>query len=167
MKSKIALTTLFTLSAFLFVPQAGSKFTNLMPAASAEIPFPEIINNISSQIPSPSRSCNNSLLKGTYIVNLTGWVTNGSERVPYALVANVVADGKGLAEGTSTVSLDGVISSQPLIGAYTVNPDCTGIGTSEQAGSFQFVISPDGSKAINIITSPSATITGTSERVSR
>ncbi len=155
MKSKIALTTLFTLSAFLFIPQAGSRFTNIMPPASAQL---SMLN---------ASRCNNSILKGTYVVNLTGWVNNDSERVPYALVANVVADGQGLVAGTGTASLDGVISPLDITATYTVNPDCTGIGISEQVGSYKFVISPDGSKAINISDVPTTTVTGTSERISR
>jgi hypothetical protein len=153
MKRNIGLTTLFTLSAFLFIPQVSSNVANIMPAASAQT------------LTVSGAKCSNDTLKGTYSVSLTGWITNGSVRVPYASVGTFVANGEGFLQGTDTVSLDGVISPRTVTATYTINPDCTGTATSQQAGSFSFAISPDGSKATNISTVSGTTVTGISERL--
>jgi len=153
MKWNIGLTTIFTLSAFLFIPQISSKVTNVVPTASAQT------------LTVTANKCDVTTLKGTYSVSLTGWITNNSVRVPYASVGTFVADGQGFLQGTDTVSVDGVITPRTVTATYIINPDCTGTATSQQAGSFNFAIQSDGSKATNISTVPTTTITGISERL--
>jgi len=154
MKWNIGLTTtLFTLSAFLFIPQVSSKVINIVPAASAQT------------LTNSSAKCDNSTLKGTYTGKLTGWVTNNSVHAPYASVGSFVANGQGFLQGRDTLSLDGVISSRTPTATYTINPDCTGNITSQQAGGLKFVLHPDGSKLTIISDVSTTTINGTAERL--
>jgi hypothetical protein len=76
----------------------------------------------------------------TFATNLSGILVSSDE--PEAVVGQIVLDGKGNISGTQTFSLDNVISTVAVTGAYTQNSDC--IGTAQ--------ITPAGSTATNFYT---------------
>lgn len=111
--------------------------------------------------------CSNASLQGSYALSATGTLAGLGG---LAVVGTVTYDGNGSGTGTETLSLAGTIFRQlAFTGAYTVNRDCTGskqftipgIATS----SFDFVVTPDGSKIVFIQTDSGALFTGTAVRL--
>lgn len=91
--------------------------------------------------------------------------TAGSAHV--AFVGKITYDGEGNFVNPFTVSFNGAIVRSELTGTYTVNSDCTGSFTATDGSSFDFVVSPDGSKLDYVRTNADTIINGTAARLAR
>lgn len=153
MKRTIGLTTLFSFLAVLAISEVKPISTAILPAAQA-------------QTSSDNQKCSLSTIKGSYAIELKGWVGSGASRVPYASAGTFVADGRGYLQGVDTVVIDGQQPFERTVTAtYTVDPNtCSGSAVSPAAGSFNFQIIDNGKRINNISTTPGTTVTGTSIR---
>jgi hypothetical protein len=149
----------------------NSRLTNL-PAFLAALLIPAttlfgsiLVSPAHAQTESEPK-CSLATIKGSYVIQLTGWIGSGANRLPYASTGTFVADGNGYLQGVDTVVLDGAAPVQRLVTAtYTVDPNtCSGTATSPAAGSFNFFILENGKKIINISTTPGTTVTGFAEK---
>jgi len=111
--------------------------------------------------------CNNSTMRGIYIASGEGMVGTAPAFSPIAAVSLVIYSGDGtgmLVSGTRIVAGQAVtLSNVPA--TFTVNSDCTGSKTIG-ATTYNFVITPDGSKITWIVTSAGVTMMGTGVRSS-
>lgn len=151
MKRNIKLISVLTFSAVLLIPAITPGGISFLPTAQAQ-----------------STRCSEAMIKGSYSIQLAGWIGSGASRVPYASTGTYIADGKGSLSGTDKVIIDGGQPVERTVTAtYTVNPTtCTGTATSPAAGTFFFTILDDGKKLPSISTTPGTTVTGVSERQS-
>lgn len=121
-------------------------------------------------------SCNNKTLKGTYMYSVSGVLSTGENNyMPAAWSGLISCDGRGSMTLKRTTSVDGSWVTAVTKGAYSIQADCTGIGTYPTAR-WTYYVAPDGSsvnflKTGNIngdgfIESPDR-ISGTAKRVSK
>lgn len=109
MKRHINWTNLLAFLAVLLIPGIALKDTGIIPAVHAQSQ-----NNA---------KCSEATVKGSYVIQLTGWVGEGSARVPYASAGTYMADGKGNLSGVDTVVIDGGEPIKRTVSAtYTVDP---------------------------------------------
>jgi len=109
--------------------------------------------------------CSNATMKGTYVASGTGMVASANTFAPIATVGLIIYNGDGTGVSVfSTKTVGGQTSTSSHVPAtFTVNPDCTGSKTIG-ATTFNFVITPDGSKITWIVTNPGVTLMGTGVR---
>ena len=109
--------------------------------------------------------CSNATMKGTYVTSSTGTVGSAPAFSPIASVGLIIYNGDGTGMSVfSTKTVGGQNSTSSNVPAtFTVNPDCTGSKTIG-ATTFNFVITPDGSKITYIVTNPGVTLMGTGVR---
>ncbi len=90
-------------------------------------------------------ACSNKTLKGTYMMSVNGWVSNGSELVPDAYAAFLSFNGAGgiVLKKTSVSQATGAWATAVTTGQYTINADCTGTANYPTA-QFRYFIEPDG-----------------------
>jgi hypothetical protein len=73
--------------------------------------------------------CSNANVTGKYGFSGSGFLKNAQ---PISFAGFIKADGKGTYAGRETASVGGTIfKNVPLTGTYSINPDCTGSGTSK------------------------------------
>ena len=72
------------------------------------------------------RSCHIRTLFGSYGIATTGFIVSAGPVGPVGDVGVISFDGNGAVSQTTTVSLNGNISSRTSTGTYMVNSDCTG-----------------------------------------
>ncbi len=77
-----------------------------------------------------SANCSLATLKGTYAVLEQGTIIHQipgfpPPPLPFVITATVFFDGAGKLAGTATASVNGFVNTGPVVGTYTVNPDCT------------------------------------------
>src|SRR5262249_15685154 len=84
----------------------------------------------------PSLSCSNATLNGTYSFAATGWSISAGAAAPLSLAGFDTFNGAGTSTGVITVSVNGVVvnnnSTDPS--TYTINADCTGTIVFTTAG---------------------------------
>ena len=111
--------------------------------------------------------CTNATMRGTYVATGSGMVGTAPTFSPIAAVSLIIYSGDGtgmLVSGTRIVAGQAVtLSNVPA--TFTVNSDCTGSKTIG-ATTYNFVITPDGSKITWIVTSAGVTMMGTGVRSS-
>ncbi|BAY41125.1 hypothetical protein NIES2111_55160 [Nostoc sp. NIES-2111] len=153
MKLSVGLTTLLSFLAVLMVSEINPTSKAIIPVAQA-------------QSLSDNPKCSLSTVKGSYAIQLTGWVGSGANRLPYASSGTFIADGKGYLRGVDTVVLDGAPPVKRTVTAtYIVDSNtCTGSAVSPAAGNFDFQIIDNGKQITNISTTPGTTVTGISIR---
>ena len=125
------------------------------------------------------RVCSVSAIAGTYVVQLSGYLTPGpnAPMVPATLLATAVGDKDGNWTGSGTLSIGGTIVTQDVksVGPAQVNPDCTGgIAYSQtlngQPGPdihFNFIVGKNNETLEGIGTDPGSAFSGTLTRVRR
>ena len=115
-------------------------------------------------------ACSNKTLKGTYMMSVNGWVSNGSELVPDAYAAFLSFNGAGgiVLKKTSVSQATGQWATAVTTGQYTINADCTGTANYPTA-QFRYFIEPDGDSVtfikIGNSTDGGATYTDTPDRL--
>ncbi|HEY9801860.1 MAG TPA: hypothetical protein V6D25_15990 [Leptolyngbyaceae cyanobacterium] len=151
MKRTIGLTTLFSFLAVLAISEVKPISTVILPPAQAS---------------SDNQKCSLSSIKGSYAIQLTGWIGSGASRLPFASAGTFSADGNGYLQMVDTAVIDGGQAFQRnLTATYTVDANtCTGSVVSSIGGSFNFQIIDKGKKIIHVSTTPGTTISGTSTR---
>ena len=103
----------------------------------------------------------NATLRGTYMLRGEGTIVGVG---PVTVVGWLTYDGKGnVVNASMTASVNGVISTFPISGPYTVSSDCAGSVTS--GGHYNFVVSPDGNRVNWIQTDPGTVVSGTEVRL--
>jgi len=76
-----------------------------------------------AQPAAPAKGCSNATVHGRYGFAINGTI-NGN---PITTVGQMATNGNGTIAGMETVSNNGAISNDlPILGEYTINPDCTG-----------------------------------------
>jgi hypothetical protein len=120
---------------------------------------------LAPQVLKAQGQCSNATMKGTYVASATGTVGSAPAFSPIATVGLVIYNGDGTGVSVfSTKTVGGQTSTSSNVTAtFTVNPDCTGSKTIG-ATTFNFVITPDGSKITFIVTNPGVTLMGTGVR---
>jgi len=122
----------------LVLTAAGMATVVLIAAVGTSARIPGALNNVHAH----ERGCSVASLKGTYAFRRTG--VNIAQGGPIAQIGIVHFSGDGTrGPARTTRSSNGVIqdwTDQPLIGSYTVDPDCTGS-----------LFGLDGTKGFNII----------------
>jgi hypothetical protein len=96
--------------------------------------------------------CSDKTLKGKWGLSFEGSLIGsiaGTSFTPGAVTVGALLDsnGAGSFTGTGSANVNGVTGSQSGVGAYVVNPDCTGTGTFHYPGwdmDLFFVISGEG-----------------------
>ena len=93
----------------------------------------------------PAVACSNRTLKGTYMMSVNGWVSNGSELVPDAYAAFLSFNGAGgiVLKKTSVSQTTGQWVTAITTGQYTIDSDCTGTANYPTA-QFRYFVEPDG-----------------------
>jgi hypothetical protein len=78
------------------------------------------------------KTCSTATLQGAYGYTVTGFFPGG---VPFAAVGKIVFNGSGLVTTTRTLSNGGtIVRADTGSGTYSLNADCTGSFTIQQAG---------------------------------
>ena len=111
---------------------------------------------------SASNNCSVATLRGAYTLYYVGNITDPNTGIvtPFDVVGVNTFDGRGNASGTGTFSVNGLISTGPFGGTYTVNADCTGVFTGNvQLGTdnSNFVIVGGGTEVQGIDLTPGFT----------
>jgi hypothetical protein len=114
MKRKIASTTLVVISIV-------TLYVSVVPAAQAD------------------DGCSNAKAAGNWAVTLTGTLILPTGPVPGAAIATLNVDASGNISGTEARNVDGSFANETIIGAWTVNSDCTGTATANIYESGQLV----------------------------
>jgi uncharacterized protein (TIGR03437 family) len=71
-------------------------------------------------------SCGTSMVNGTYFYILEGTVQSGPAQVPYTELGELAANGSGGVSGTSFTNLNGQGKTNPLVGTYAIQSNCSG-----------------------------------------
>lgn len=103
-------------------PQMGTWSAAVTPG-SYQSAFPPCNSTIGS-----APGCSNSTLTSGYGYSFSGFMVDTS-LYPIAMTGRMLFDGSGGFTANNSASLNGVLSSGPLQGTYTVNPDCTAMLT--------------------------------------
>lgn len=116
--------------------------------------------------------CNVATLKGRYIFAYDGFsVGDKGQRSPFAYAGQEIYDGRGSGTGVTSSSINGKISRYvPYDFIYSINPDCTGESTFNQAGEtshYDIFVSPSGDQFVFIETDAGFVDAGTQLRVAR
>lgn len=112
--------------------------------------------------------CWNGSLHGSYGFQINGTIIGLG---PIGGVARVTYDGAGNFTQTDNVSVNGfpIVPNRPGSGIYSVNADCTGTQTLNQAGGqvvhTTFVIVGGGKQVLDVVTDPHVVITGNGTRI--
>lgn len=95
-------------------------------------------------------SCSNASLNGAY-----GFLhdsTDASGTPSSAAVSQLTFDpATGTFSGQTTTSRDGVISTLPLSGTYSISSSCIGTGTPSGGAPFSIVVTPTGFLAVHLL----------------
>jgi hypothetical protein len=106
----------------------------------------------------------NATLHGAYIVSGAGTVVGVGS---LSAVGVHTWDGQGSTVATYTASVNGSIyPGITVTGRYSLNADCTGSLTESDGSHYNFVVSPNGSKATWIRTDTGTVVSGTETRLS-
>ena len=84
-------------------------------------------------------SCSTAKAAGVWGVTLTGTLILPTAPVPGAAIATLSADAAGDISGTEARNVGGNFANETIIGAWTVNSDCTGTATANIYESGQLV----------------------------
>lgn len=80
-------------------------------------------------VPQPvrARACTANDTRGTFGIQLTGWIQNpnGEGMVPFVEGGRLVSNGEGTFHGASVMSVGGFNTSHTFTGTVAVNSDCT------------------------------------------
>jgi len=93
------------------------------------LPMPAILlaTSVNGNAQAVSHVCKSATLTGAYGYLMTGQVFLSQVGfVPYADSGSLTWNGSGKFTGSSSLNVEGQITSRTLTGTYTVNPDCTG-----------------------------------------
>jgi hypothetical protein len=93
------------------------------------LPLPAILlaTSLNSNAQPVTHICNSATLSGAYGYLMTGQVFNSTVGfIPFTDSGSLTWDGNGKVTGSSTLNVDGGITSRTLTGTYMVNSDCTG-----------------------------------------
>lgn len=90
-------------------------------------------------------ACSNSTLKGTYMLNGSGFHYTNGAYVPASVAAFVSYDGLGNITLKKTSLIDGSWVTNVSKGSYMIEPDCTGIAIYPNSAKFSYYVAPDGS----------------------
>ncbi len=109
----------------------------------------------------PAAACSKKTLKGTYVISVNGWVSNGTELVPDVYAAFVSFNGAGniVLKKTSVSQTTGEWSTAVTTGQYTIDADCTGMANYPTA-QFRYFVEPDGD-SVTIVKIGNSTDSGT------
>ncbi len=112
--------------------------------------------------------CTAASLSGSHGYAFTGVVLlPDGTRVDIAAVGVITYDGQGSFVGNDMASSGGTVRPRSFTGTYSVNPDCTGVGTIILPGSdihTHFVVVAGGRAARYLVTDPGAVLVGESTR---
>ena len=104
--------------------------------------------------------CSLATIQGTYVAAPTGFQIVGNDRVPFAIAAVQIFDGKGHIHGVFSGNANGTVFAHQVrfTGTYTVKPDCTGTQTlmpaPGSANHYDTFTTPDGSLITTVQTDP-------------
>ena len=101
--------------------------------------------------------CSATRLKGNYGFSFSGFFQNQGANLPLSGVGVGTLDGEGNASATVTASFNGVLSTFPWTGTYSVNPDCTGLMTATPGlglVSFSIVVVRGGAEVLGEASDP-------------
>ncbi len=109
--------------------------------------------------------CSLATLHGMYVANQNGSQVTGNTPGPFATAAIYVFDGHGHAQGTTTRSVNGNITSHlDFSDVYTLNADCIGTETvTDTTGAvrhYDLYTVPSGSRFTFIRTDPGIVVSG-------
>ncbi|MFM2006716.1 MAG: hypothetical protein RLZZ09_2371 [Pseudomonadota bacterium] len=141
---------------------AGPILSALVPTASALSP-----------VPPQERFCSISTLKGTYAYSGSGVTKEtGSPGVVYVQAGMESYDGKGhvVGYGSEKTSATDDASNKRYAGTYTVNGDCTGTLTYDDAGTTleeNIYVNPDGNALRYLSRTQGQFWAGEEQRISR
>jgi hypothetical protein len=121
-----------------------------------------------AQAQGASHRCSVNNLRGQYGFKIDGGgVAPGPAR--FAAVGTQTFDGAGNFSATNYISVDGVVGLYSFSGTYTVNSDCTGVGTAHFPGgatsSMYFVLVQSEKQFYTISLDPGSIMTGVFTKV--
>jgi uncharacterized protein (TIGR03437 family) len=109
-------------------------------------------------------NCATSTLSGTYFYLLSGSVQSGGNYYAYAELGRLLADGQGNVSGQSQSSLGGSLTSNSLVGTYSVQANCSGtmsLSVNGQAESpITFQVTNGGLAAVVAFSAPGEVVVG-------
>jgi hypothetical protein len=131
------------------------------------LPLPAILlaTSLNSNAQPVTHICKSATLTGAYAYLMTGQVfTTTAGFIPFTDSGSLTWNGKGGVTGSSTLNVDGAITSRILTGTYTVNSDCTGSLTYTdnlgKSGSINMVIIGSGTEIQFLETDSGTVISG-------
>lgn len=101
--------------------------------------------------------CTAATFKGNYGFTFSGFFQDQGVDRPISGIGIGTFDGQGNSSATVTASFDGVLSTFPWTGTYSVNPDCTGALTATPGMglvSFSIVVVRSGSEVFGEASDP-------------
>jgi len=126
---------------------------------------------LSSKVSAHPNACSNLTIKGTYAFTVHGQILTPGGPLFVDGVAKTTFDGYGNLTQVDAVAVNGNLAEiwRPGTGAYTLNPDCTGMMTifnqNQPALHLVILVSHSGNLIHTVVADPGFAVTSDAERV--